>query len=33
MPLRRIYSLHVWAWKANPSGMFHIFNPRVHCPA
>lgn len=27
------YSLHVWAWKANPSGMFHMFNPTVHCPA
>ena len=26
------YSLHVWAWKTNPSGMFTMFNPNVHCP-
>jgi len=26
------YSLHVWAWKTNPSGMFTMFNPSVHCP-
>jgi hypothetical protein len=25
------YSLHVWAWKANPSGMFADWNPRVSC--
>jgi hypothetical protein len=27
------YSLHVWAWKHNPSGMFQMFNPKVTCPA
>ena len=26
------YSLHVWAWKDNPAGMFAMFNPDVHCP-
>ena len=25
------YSLHVWLWKANPSGLFAPFNPRVSC--
>lgn len=27
------YTLHVWIWKHNPSGMFAPFNPRVSCPA
>ncbi len=27
------YSLHVWLWKANPSGMFAPWNPAVSCPA
>jgi hypothetical protein len=26
------YSLHVWAWKNNPNGMFSPWNPDVHCP-
>src|ERR1044072_4092888 len=26
------YSLHVWAWKHNPSGLFAPFNPRLSCP-
>jgi hypothetical protein len=26
------YDLHVWIWKANPAGMFAMFNPKVHCP-
>lgn len=26
------YSLHVWAWSNNPSGMFAPFNPRLSCP-
>jgi hypothetical protein len=26
------YDLHVWVWKPNPSGMFAMFNPNVHCP-
>ena len=26
-------SLHVWAGPANPSGLFHMVNPTVHCPA
>jgi hypothetical protein len=25
------YTLHVWIWKDNPSGMFAPFNPRVSC--
>ena len=25
------YSLHVWAWKSNPMGMFSEWNPRVSC--
>lgn len=25
------YTLHVWNWKANPSGMFAPFNPDVTC--
>jgi len=28
-----IYALHVWLWKDNPSGMFSMWNPTVHCPA
>jgi hypothetical protein len=27
------YTLHVWTWLDNPSGMFFPFNPRVSCPA
>ncbi len=26
------FSLHVWLFKSNPSGMFASFNPRVQCP-
>ena len=25
------YALHVWAWKANPAGMFVDWNPKVSC--
>lgn len=25
------FSLHVWLWKDNPSGLFAPFNPRVSC--
>lgn len=25
------YTLHVWVWANNPSGMFAPFNPRVSC--
>ena len=25
------YDLHVWIWKANPSGMFAQFNPTLSC--
>jgi hypothetical protein len=28
----RHYSLHVWAWKHNPAGMFAPYNPSVSCP-
>ena len=27
------YSLHVWAWKYNPKGVFSMWNPRVSCSA
>jgi hypothetical protein len=27
------YTLHVWTWRHNPSGMFAPFNPNVSCPA
>jgi len=26
------YSLHAWIWKINPSGLFSMWNPLVHCP-
>ncbi len=25
------YELHVWAWEANPDGLFNDWNPRVGC--
>jgi hypothetical protein len=25
------YALHVWAWKANPQGVFMDWNPQVSC--
>ena len=25
------YSLHAWVWKANPAGMFEMWNPSVTC--
>lgn len=27
------WDLHVWLWKANPSGLFSATNPAVKCPA
>ncbi len=27
------YSLHVWAWRNNPSGVFAPFNPKLSCPS
>jgi hypothetical protein len=30
--LPAFYSLHVWLWKFNPSGLFSMWNPNVHCP-
>lgn len=27
------YSLHVWAWRNNPSGIFAPFNPKLSCPS
>jgi hypothetical protein len=29
--LPEFYTLHVWAWKENPQGMFANWNPRVSC--
>jgi hypothetical protein len=26
------FELHVWAWKANSSGLFNDWNPKVTCP-
>jgi hypothetical protein len=31
--LPAFYTLHVWAWKANPQGMFANWNPNVSCDA
>lgn len=31
--LPAFYSLHAWIWKSNPSGMFAMWNPAVHCGA
>jgi hypothetical protein len=28
-----IYYLHVWIWKASPTGVFADWNPDVKCPA
>jgi hypothetical protein len=25
------YDLHVWVWHHNPSGMFSMWNPKLHC--
>ena len=30
--LPAFYSLHVWIWEPNPSGLFKPWNPRVQCP-
>jgi hypothetical protein len=30
--LPAFYSLHAWIWKANPSGLFNMWNPDVSCP-
>ena len=27
----QLFGLHVWLWRANPSGMFQDFNPKVTC--
>ncbi len=27
------FSLHVWLWRSNPSGIFAPFNPKLSCPA
>jgi hypothetical protein len=29
MPIH--YDLHVWAWEANPDGLFNQYNPNVSC--
>lgn len=31
--LHAFYSLHAWIWNPNPSGMFAMWNPNVHCPS
>jgi hypothetical protein len=31
--LPEFYTLHVWAWKSNPQGLFANWNPRVSCDA
>lgn len=30
-PHLEAWTLHVWVWRSNPSGMFAEFNPRVSC--
>lgn len=32
-PDLRIWSVHMWIWKENPSGLFADWNPTVQCPA
>jgi len=27
-----VYTLHVWLWQTNPSGIFNEWNPRFSCP-
>jgi len=27
----QLWGLHVWAWKANPSGLYADWNPQVNC--
>jgi hypothetical protein len=27
----QVWALHVWTHRANPSGLFAPWNPRVHC--
>jgi len=29
--LPAFYTLHVWAWKDNPNGLYADWNPRVNC--
>lgn len=29
--LPAFYSLHVWLWQSNPSGLFSMWNPEVSC--
>jgi hypothetical protein len=31
--LPAFYTLHVWAWKDNPSGAFVNWHPKVSCDA
>jgi hypothetical protein len=31
--LPAFYTLHVWAWKDNPNGMFVNWHPKVSCDA
>jgi hypothetical protein len=28
----QFWYVHVWAWTANPDGLFANFHPAVHCP-
>jgi hypothetical protein len=30
-PVFQVWALHVWLWRANPSGMFADWNPKVSC--
>ena len=27
----KVWALHIWAWRPNPSGMFAAWNPKVSC--
>jgi hypothetical protein len=29
----RLWYLHMWIWRENPSGLFADWNPKVKCPA
>ena len=28
----KLWYLHMWIWRQNPSGLFSDYNPAVHCP-
>ena len=31
LPALGVWAIHIWAWRANPDGMFAMWNPKVSC--